>query len=243
MPILPFPQTNGVIESLFGPQDPSAPSEFRPACEALLLSAALGCAVAGFYLFSTRRRVRTPGLGGTLVLLAMLITLVTIAIGNNAAKAFTLVGTLAIVRFRTPIGDIRDTAFVIFAVAVGIAIGAFNPWVAVAGTVVVGAASMALSSGGAPPAADESLLLEAGGRLTLRFDKAGAHQHEVEPVIAAHARIHRLMAARGGKDGGVRLVYALDIDRTRAMALVDALHGIESIRRVGLTFGEVDDDD
>jgi uncharacterized membrane protein YhiD involved in acid resistance len=56
--------------------------------------------------------------------LTIIIALVTMVIGDSIARAFGLVGALSIVRFRTVVEDTRDTAFVIFAVAVGMAIGA-----------------------------------------------------------------------------------------------------------------------
>ena len=59
----------------------------------------------------------------TLVLLSVLICMVTAVIGNYVARAFSLAGALSIVRFRTIVEDTRDTAFVIFAVVVGMAIG------------------------------------------------------------------------------------------------------------------------
>lgn len=59
----------------------------------------------------------------TLVLLSILICMVTAVIGNYVARAFSLAGALSIVRFRTIVEDTRDTAFVIFAVVVGMAIG------------------------------------------------------------------------------------------------------------------------
>src|SRR5262249_27628373 len=67
---------------------------------------------------------QSGGLLATLVLLTVLITMVTLVIGDNVARAFSLVGALAIVRFRTIVEDTRDTAFVIFAVAEGVALGA-----------------------------------------------------------------------------------------------------------------------
>ena len=60
-------------------------------------------------------------------MLAIMIALVTQVVGNNAARAFSLVGALSIVRFRTVVRDIEDTAFVIFAVAIGMAAGASQP--------------------------------------------------------------------------------------------------------------------
>jgi len=52
------------------------------------------------------------------------IAMITLAIGDSTARAFSLVGALAIVRFRSVVEDPRDTAFVILAVAVGLAVGA-----------------------------------------------------------------------------------------------------------------------
>jgi hypothetical protein len=75
------------------------------------------------------------------VLLAVLIAMVTQVIGDNVARAFSLVGALSIVRFRTVVRDTQDTAYVIFAVVVGMAIGAKNPWVASIGLGVVALAA------------------------------------------------------------------------------------------------------
>ncbi len=111
----------------------------------LLVAFAMGCAVAWVY-----RRTRKPGavvgtFPVTLVMLSILIAMVTEVIGDNVARAFSLVGALSIVRFRTVVRDTQDTAFVIMAVAVGMAVGARNPWVGAIGIVVL-AAAIALMS-------------------------------------------------------------------------------------------------
>ncbi len=108
------------------------------------IAAALGAGVALLYRASRDPDERQPGFGHTLVLLAPLIAMVTVAVGQNIAAAFTLVGTLAIVRFRASLKDTRDMAFVIFSVAVGMALGAMNLVVALAGFVVVGLVVLAL---------------------------------------------------------------------------------------------------
>jgi len=59
------------------------------------------------------------------------------AVGNNLARAFGLFGALALVRFRTPVKDTRDTAFLFIAVGVGIAVGSQNIVLAVVGTLAL----------------------------------------------------------------------------------------------------------
>jgi len=82
----------------------------------------------------------------TLMLLTVLIAMVTQVIGDNIALAFSLVGALSIVRFRTVVRDTRDMAWVIFAVVVGMSAGNATLWVAIIGMVIIGGASFFISS-------------------------------------------------------------------------------------------------
>ena len=68
----------------------------------------------------------------------MLISVVMVVIGESIARAFSLVGALSIIRFRTAIQDPRDIGFVFYALAVGMAVGAGNPAVAILATFVIG---------------------------------------------------------------------------------------------------------
>jgi len=89
----------------------------------LVAAVVFGCAVAFVYRW-TRGRSADRRFVATLVLLTLLLSVTTIVIGNNVARAFSIVGALSIVRFRTVVEDTRDTAFVICAVAIGLAVGA-----------------------------------------------------------------------------------------------------------------------
>jgi hypothetical protein len=105
-----------------------------------------GGVVAWIYRTSHGREHGSPGtLSATLVLLSILIAMVSMTIGNSVARAFSLVGALSIVRFRTVVDDTRDTAFVIFAVIVGMASGAGLLLLPVLGLPVVGLAAIGLS--------------------------------------------------------------------------------------------------
>lgn len=59
----------------------------------------------------------------TLVLLGMVVGAVMLIVGTDIARAFTLVGALSIVRFRTAIKETRDVGFIFFIMVVGMACG------------------------------------------------------------------------------------------------------------------------
>lgn len=100
-----------------------------------------GLLVTAIYRGTRARSHRNPSFPATLVLLSILIAMVTQVIGDNVARAFSLVGALSIVRFRTVVRDTQDTAFVIFAVVVGMAAGADAYAVAAVGLAVGGVAA------------------------------------------------------------------------------------------------------
>ena len=83
-----------------------------------------GFVVSWIYLRTRVKSEITESFQATLVMLAVLIAMVTGVIGDSVARAFSLVGALSIVRFRTVVRDTQDTAFVLFSVVVGMAAGA-----------------------------------------------------------------------------------------------------------------------
>ena len=107
----------------------------------LTLSLVAGVLVSSVYHGTRRGSSIAPTFPATLVLLCVLIAVVTQVIGDNVARAFSLVGALSIVRFRTVVQDTKDTAFVIFAVVIGMSVGAGQPVVALGGLFIVGLAA------------------------------------------------------------------------------------------------------
>ena len=109
----------------------------------MIIATAFGMIVALLHLLAHRERP-TYKLWRTLLLISPLIAMATMAVGTNLAAAFTLFGTLAIVRFRTPIKEPMDAAFVIFSVVIGLAAGNQNFLVASVGTMVIAATVLIL---------------------------------------------------------------------------------------------------
>jgi uncharacterized membrane protein YhiD involved in acid resistance len=89
----------------------------------IVLAFALGLGVSQVYRLTHRGPAFSPSFVGTLIMLPMITAVVVMVIGNSLARAFGLVGAMAIVRFRTPLKETRDIAFVFFSLAIGMAVG------------------------------------------------------------------------------------------------------------------------
>ena len=70
----------------------------------------------------------------TLVFVTIIIGVVMMVVGNSLARAFALVGALSIIRFRTVVKDTKDITYVFMALAVGMAAGTGNYFIAVYST-------------------------------------------------------------------------------------------------------------
>ncbi len=104
----------------------------------LLLAFGLGIVVSWIYRWTHRGVSYSVSFVHTLVLLSSITAFVMMVIGNSIARAFSLVGALSIIRFRTPVKDTRDTAFVFLSLGIGFAAGTGAYVIAVLGTVAIG---------------------------------------------------------------------------------------------------------
>jgi len=73
----------------------------------------------------------------TLVLMGVLATVIMLIIRNNIVGAIALLGALSLIRFRTIIKETRDTAFLFFALVIGIAVGMAHYSVALIATIMI----------------------------------------------------------------------------------------------------------
>lgn len=195
----------------------------------LVLAAVLGAAVAGVYAL-TRKKSRSEAAPffATLVLLTVLIALVTQVIGDSAARAFSLVGALSIVRFRTIVDDTRDTAFVIFAVAVGMAAGAGFLWLALVGIPVVGLTAALLSLWGGTGAVAQP------AKLVVRLAPGADPDGVLAAAFAKHLKEHKFQAADSAKQGAaVDFTYLVRPKPGVApVALIGELNRIDGVQSV-----------
>lgn len=103
----------------------------------LLLGFILGIISSWFYRWTYKGFSYSVSYIITLILLAPITSFVIMVIGNSVARAFSLVGALSIIRFRTPLKDTRDTAFVFLSLGIGFATGTKAYALALIGTIAV----------------------------------------------------------------------------------------------------------
>ncbi|MBO4926034.1 MAG: DUF4956 domain-containing protein [Clostridia bacterium] len=122
-------------------------SSFTPLNVAVALIAALivSVIIALVYKKTYRGVLYSPSFALTLILLTLVTTPVVMAIGSNVALSMGMVGALSIVRFRTAVKDPLDTAYMFWAITMGILIGSNAYVIAVVAVLAISVIMLAIS--------------------------------------------------------------------------------------------------
>lgn len=105
---------------------------------ALGLSFVLGLFIFFVYKKTYSGVMYSDSFGVSLIAMCMITSLVIIAVTSNVVLSLGMVGALSIVRFRTAIKEPMDIAFLFWAIAVGIVLGAGLLPLAIIGSVIIG---------------------------------------------------------------------------------------------------------
>lgn len=196
----------------------------------LVAAMVLGAAVG--FIYRRARSAPPSSFTVTLVLLSILIAMVTQVIGDNVARAFSLVGALSIVRFRTVVRDTQDTAYVIFSVAVGMAVGAGQIGVAVAGIGIVAIAAALMRH----PSTIEAVASPLPYRLQVRLGLGHDADGSLSPTLDSYVATRSLMAVSTVRQGAaLEFAYHLSMRRDdQVPQLVSALNRIDGVQGVSL---------
>ena len=91
---------------------------------ALAFGLLVGMIIAFTYKRCFRGVLYSPNFSITLIMMTLVTTPVVMCIGSNIALSMGMVGALSIVRFRTAVKDPLDTAYMFWALTMGILLGA-----------------------------------------------------------------------------------------------------------------------
>ncbi len=192
----------------------------------MLMSFVLSMVIAAVYRWTFQGLSYSRSFVHTMVLGSMIVAMLIMAIGNNLARGLGILGTLAIVRFRTPIRDSRDMMFLFASLGLGIACGANTFNVAVIGTLILsGVALMLHFSPFASRREYEGML-----RFMLPVKNTEIEQ-QVTGVLRQFCAAYFLIAMREAAQGDL-MEYSYQIrliDPSYQSDIVDALHKIDGL--------------
>ncbi len=203
---------------------------FQEVLISLLFTFVLTMAIATIYRWTyqglsySRSFVHTQILGG------IVATVMIMAIGDSLARGLGILGTLAIIRFRTPIRDPRDIIFLFACFAVGIGSGAGVYPVVILGTVFFCVTALFLHIS---PFASRR---QYEGILRFMLPVHNESEDEVKKVLRKFCTSTVLVAMREAVQGEV-IEYSYQIrlkDPSFHSELLDQLHNVRNISDVNL---------
>ncbi len=195
----------------------------------LLMAFVLAQVVAWVYTWTHTGLSYSRSFTQSLLLMAVVVTLVMFVIGNNIITAFGLIGAMAIIRFRNVLKDTRDTVFVFFVLILGMATGTQRYMTSIVGTVafVLLALYMHYTAFGTLGRFD--------GHLSLRLATDG-DESELTGVLRRFCRSIKRLSIRqsGSKDPSSYLFQIRLRDRRGQNDLLDALRSLDAVGEVSL---------
>jgi len=207
--------------------------QFEQAVLGLLLAFVLGQLAAWVYIYTHTGLSYSRSFVQSIVLLTVIVCLGMMVIGANIMIAFGLIGALAVIRFRNILKDTRDTAFIFFALVIGLATGVGRYQLAVFGTILFCLVLLYLhwTYFGSRHTGD--------GFVRFHLDAGSAGRSTLQTVLRRYCRTTQLVSQRFHEGGRGEVAYRLTMrDPARADQLVDELQHVEGISHVTFVLHE-----
>ncbi|HBC46965.1 MAG TPA: hypothetical protein DEO84_02925 [candidate division Zixibacteria bacterium] len=200
----------------------------------ILVALICGLFLGRLYKNINRGRGYSIGFVHAIVLLGMITSVVIMVVGNNLARAFGLVGTLSIIRFRTAIKDTQDLVFIFFALSMGLAAGAGFYKIAFIGTLFISLIIYTLSK--------TSILTPKQRDYLLQFFCAnnGDQSPEYLRVFDEYCRNHKVINIKSVDSRDMLEVsyYIRFKDNQKSSQFMQALQKVRGIEDINLYFDE-----
>lgn len=190
---------------------------WQDAVQVLLFSLIASLIIITVYRRTFKGVIYNPSFGTTLILLTLVTGPVVLAIGSNVALSMGMVGALSIVRFRTAVKEPLDTAYMFWAITMGIIIGTKSYIIAM--IVVIGISVIMIGLSFARARASENFLL------VLHYDPAA--EQEIDAELHRGVRAYRVRSktiTRSGAEMTVDLRLHQRTDIVSHMLDISGVH-------------------
>jgi len=198
---------------------------------AMLISLGLNLLIAVIYRKTYRGTRYSQDYVQTLIIIGVVTTILIMVVSGNGAVAFGMFAAFSVIRFRRTLGQSRDLAFVFFAMAIGMVVGAGLYSMAVIITLIVGAAIYLLTM------TDAFAPRRASHMMTLRMTSDMDFEELLRPVFAEFTDRSQLVSVTSAQAGMMtELRYGLQLKLgVSTPKLLEALHHVCCNNRVVLT--------
>ena len=200
------------------------------------LFVALMCGLFITWLY--RRTYKGPGYSvsfvNSIILLAMITSVMMMVIGNNLARAFGLVGAMSIIRFRTAVKDTQDIVFIFFGLCAGMAAGVGYHKIAIIGTLFIGFIIFILSKTNLTSANQEEYLLQ------FSYSSNGDETPTYLSVLKKFCKKHKVINVKSIEEYNLlELSYYVKFkNKERNAGFIKELQNVEGVKQINLYFDE-----
>lgn len=203
----------------------------------ILVAIVLGLVISTLYRQTHRGLSYSQSFTLTILYVTVIVSVVMMVIGGSLARAFALVGALSIIRFRTVIKDTKDTAYVFLALAVGMAAGTSNYFLAFISTFIISALALVVHQ------FNYGVLYKSEFILRFLYGE-NADTDAYMSVLDRFAKQQRLLHIEATGDPSLlRFTFDMTLkEDIQAEALVSALRGIDGLSEVVLIASKNDVD-
>ena len=195
----------------------------------LILSFILGLIISVVYKFTHKGLSYSKSFMITNVFVAVIVCMVIMIIGNSLARAFALVGALSIIRFRTVVKDTKDTAYIFWSLAAGMAAGTGSYFLAISGTIIITSIALILDKTNFGSIIKSEFILQF---------RTISNNNEIaklfNDVISKYSKSSTLLSSESSEDGkSIKLSFDIvlkeEINQTELISELSKIKGLTEI--------------
>jgi hypothetical protein len=203
----------------------------------LVLAAAIGIILSLVYRGTHKGLSYSQSFAQTIVFVTVIVAIVMMVIEGSLARAFALVGALSIIRFRTVLKDTKDMSFIFGSLAVGMAAGTSNYFLAAIGTIGISVLAMFLHK------TNFGAVYKSEFILRFRFDDAGDTASYLKAINDLCKRSNLLHMEPSADGRSLSLTYDIALrDEMSANDLTQQMGRLEYVSEVVLIASKNDVD-
>ena len=164
----------------------------------------------------------------TNIFVTVIVSMVIMIIGNNLARAFALVGALSIIRFRTVVKDTKDTAYIFWSLASGMATGTGSYFLAISGNLIITIIAFVLYK------TNFGSFIKSEFILQFRIDSEKSSAQSYNNIITKFTKSHTLLSSESSGDKKtlkitLDIIMKDDVDHSVLLKEISSISGISEV--------------